>query len=373
MYPVVPGLYQPISNIQPQPVASTSTTSGPPSTNAIASPSSVITNAQSFVIPLGAQAAYPHYPSVPGQYATTPYYHQYAYTAGLPGGTYYPQPQQAQTTPPAIQPQSAQPRVATATTATTQPTATITTTPATGGTVVGNQGAWSDEETERLKKMAEEHRVKATGEINWDAVIQEWGISRTRFPTLFVRFFFIALTCMGRHQILIKATALGLKESSSRGVKRRREDAPGDAPAISSVPSTSTASNVMGMPSTSSPSHSGSTPAASPALQNIQRPPSAKSTAPIAATPTAPAAQQLAWPMPVVAVNAPTTSVIATPPSTHEQQQQRTSYYRPRPNQTDATGKSNNNAAPSQPTVHHYMFTPNGQVSSGLRPTENGK
>jgi hypothetical protein len=177
---------------------------------------------------------------------------------------------------------------------------------------------------------------------------------------------------MDRHQILIKATALGLKESSSRGVKRRREDAPGDAPAISSVPSTSTASNVMVMPSTS-PSHSGSTPAASPALQNIQRPPSAKSTAPVAATPAAPAAQQLAWPMPVVAVNAPTTSVIATPSSTHEQQQQRTSYYRARPNQSDATGKSNNNATSSQPTMHHYMFTPNGQVSSGLRPKENGQ
>ena len=73
---------------------------------------------------------------------------------------------------------------------------------------------------------------------------------------------------MDRHQILIKATALGLKESSSRGVKRRREDAPGEVPAVSSVPSTSTVSNVMGMPSTSSPSHSGSTPAASPALQN---------------------------------------------------------------------------------------------------------
>jgi hypothetical protein len=62
--------------------------------------------------------------------------------------------------------------------------ATITTTPATGGTVVGNQGAWSDEETERLKKIAEEHRAKATGEINWDVVIQEWGISRTRLATL---------------------------------------------------------------------------------------------------------------------------------------------------------------------------------------------
>ena len=187
MYPVVPALYQPISNIQPQPVASTSTISGPASTNAVASPSSVITNAQSFVVPLGAQAAYPQYPSVPGQYATAPYYHQYAYTAG---GTYYPQSQQAQSAPPATQPQSAQPRAATASTATTQPTATITTTPATGGTVVGNQGAWSDEETERLKKMAEEHRLKATGEINWDAVIQEWGISRTRFAILSCSFCF---------------------------------------------------------------------------------------------------------------------------------------------------------------------------------------
>ena len=62
---------------------------------------------------------------------------------------------------------------------------------------MGNQGAWSDEETERLKKMAEEHRVKATGEINWDAVIQEWGISRTRFATLFCPFRFVALTGTG--------------------------------------------------------------------------------------------------------------------------------------------------------------------------------
>jgi len=63
----------------------------------------------------------------------------------------------------------------------TQPTATITTTPATGGTVIGNQGAWSDEETERLKKLAEDSRARGpTTEIDWDWVIQEWGISRTR-------------------------------------------------------------------------------------------------------------------------------------------------------------------------------------------------
>ncbi|KAF8415007.1 hypothetical protein L210DRAFT_3432899, partial [Boletus edulis BED1] len=68
----------------------------------------------------------------------------------------------------------------------------------------GNQGAWSDEETEKLKKLAEEHR-NANGEIAWDALCEKWGNSRTR------------------HQILIKATSLGLKESSSRGTKRRRD------------------------------------------------------------------------------------------------------------------------------------------------------
>ena len=130
------------------------------------------------------------------------------------------------------------------------------------------------------------------------------------------------------------------------------------------MPPTSTASNVVVMPSTSSPSHSGSTPAASPALQNVQRPPSAKITASVAA---APAPQQLAWPMPIVAVNAPPSAVSTS--NTQEQQQQRTSYYRPRPNQTDASGKSNN-TAPPQPTMHHFMYTPNGQ---GLRPKENGK
>jgi len=367
MYPTLPPMYQPIPHIQPQPVASTSTISAPASASALANPSSVITNAQSFVVPLGAQASYPQYPMYPsaaGQYATAPYYHQYApYTAA---GTYYPQPQPPQPTP-VTQHQASRPQTTTATTVTTQPTALITTTPATGGTAVGNQGSWSDEETERLKKMAEEHRSKTTGEINWDAVIQEWGISRTRFAMLVCSFPFRCINwyVLDRHQILIKATALGLKESSTRGIKRRREDGSSDSPAIASVPSTSTASNIMVMPSTSSPSHSGSTPAASPALQNIQRPSSAKSSAPIVA---APAPQQLAWPIPVVAVSAPSPA-IATSPSTHEQ---RTSYYRPRPNQTDTSGKSNN-TVPSQPTMHHFMYTPNGQVSSGLRPKENGK
>ena len=170
----------------------------------------------------------------------------------------------------------------TATTATTQPTTTITTTPATGRTVLGNQGAWSDEETERLKKMAEEHQAKATGEINWDAVIQEWGISQMRFTTLFCSFHF---HCINWYWIGTKFLSR-LLHLDSRRVQHVVSNAVKKMPQVMclQLPSTSTAPNVMGMPSMSSPSHSGSMPA-SPVLQNIQWPSSAKSTAPIAAAP----------------------------------------------------------------------------------------
>ena len=62
----------------------------------------------------------------------------------------------------------------------TQPTATLTTTPATGGSIPGNQGPWSEEETEQLKKLVEKSRSKTSGEADWDWVTKEWGISRTR-------------------------------------------------------------------------------------------------------------------------------------------------------------------------------------------------
>ncbi|KAF8150656.1 hypothetical protein B0H34DRAFT_147652 [Crassisporium funariophilum] len=348
MYPVLPTpVYQPIVHHPPAPVASTSSVPPPPASVTNTNPPSVITNAQTFVVPLGTQAAYQHpqyaayAPAAVGPYPTTPYYHQYGYTpAGV--GVYY----QSQAPVHAAQPAVAQPHATPATVippVVQQPTATITTTPATGGTVVGNQGAWSEEETERLKKLAEESRSKgSTGEIEWDWVTHEWGISRTR------------------HQILIKATNLGLKESSTRGTKRRREDGPSDAPSISSVPSTSAGpSNATIMPSTSSPSQSGSTPAASPALQSLQRPTSAKGAPPTVLAPP----PKMPWPMPTVAVNTPS-PVVATTSSGHDQQQ-RTSYYRPRPNQTDSSGKA------ATPAMHHYMYTPNGQ-GSGLR-KENGK
>jgi len=161
------------------------------------------------------------------------------------------------------------------------------------------------------------------GEIEWDWVISQYGNSRTR------------------HQILIKATALGLKESSSRGVKRRREteddmgsNAPPPAP-----------SNAHSTAPAASPAHSNatSTPVDSPALQHQQRP----------TLPSTPS--NLPWPMPTVAVNTPS-PVITT--STIGQDQQRTSYYRPRPSQ-DAN-------------KHNYMYQPTNGTGPRLN-KENGK
>jgi hypothetical protein len=145
-------------------MASSSATAASPS-----KPSSapVISNPQSFVVPLTAQAAYPHaqYPIyTPGQYPTTPYYHQYY------PGTYYPQPV------PAIQPQPV------ATTATVAPTPTPAPSVSATNTASSSVGAWSDEETERLKKLAEDSKaVGASGDIEWDWVVHQWGNTRTRY------------------------------------------------------------------------------------------------------------------------------------------------------------------------------------------------
>lgn len=170
---MIPTLFQP----QPSPTdASTSASiSAPISKGATAStsPSTVITNPQSFVVSLGAQSTYPPsqypgiYASALGQYPTTPYYHQYPAYAP-PGTTYYGPPQTQQST--------AQPQLHAS--ASTTSTAITSTTAAVGG----NQGAWSDEETERLKKLAEESKSTGTsGEMEWDWVVHEWGNGRTRF------------------------------------------------------------------------------------------------------------------------------------------------------------------------------------------------
>ncbi|KAG7444872.1 uncharacterized protein BT62DRAFT_933918 [Guyanagaster necrorhizus] len=330
MYPVIPTLYQP-----PQPTV-------PPAgiaTTSNVAPAAVINQPQSFVVSMGGPQ-YPMYAPPPGQYPAAPYYQ---YPPYVPGPQYYgapppppppppppqqplpqpPQQQQLQQQQPQQQPQQQQQQTAAV------PTPTVSTTmPGVGG----NQGAWSDEETERLKALAEESKSQnSTGEMEWDWVVSRFGHDRTR------------------HQILIKATQLGLKESStravnSRGVKRRREtDGETASPPVPAETTSPTSANPANTNPSPSASHGQSTPGASPSMQNQPKPSASTSKV------------SLPWPMPTVAVNTPSPVVTS---SSHDRP-----YYRPRP--TDTSSKP----LMGPPVQHQYMYQPNGNTSSVM----NGK
>ncbi|EGN98714.1 hypothetical protein SERLA73DRAFT_54914 [Serpula lacrymans var. lacrymans S7.3] len=323
-----------------QPSASTSTSSNSKSAT---SPASVITNPQSFVVSLGAQAPMPppphamthmQYPPIYGpptaQYPTSPYYQYPGYaTQG-----YYPP--------------NTQPQVPTSVSA--PPSTTAASHPGVQNPNIigsgGNQGAWSDEETERLKKLAEDSKAVGTsGEIEWDWVVHQWGNTRTR------------------HQILIKATSLGLKESSSRGIKRRREaDTIGPSgdnvrppPPPPTTNMTSTPSNVEAKVSA---------PSASPSLTPVS------STVP-SATPAPINTSRFPFPMPTVAASTPSPVITANQVTTDSQRA--SSYYRPRPNQASAAASSSASPKPtSSHGVHQYMFSPNGSMNNSRLGKENG-
>lgn len=135
------------------------------------------------------------------------------------------------------------------------------------------------------------------------------------------------LICDCRHQILIKATALGLKATSTRGQKRRRDHGPEEDGTPAPTPSASAAP--VGT-STSPPLSQQVSAHPSPAIQNA-RP---ASLAPV-----------LAWSSPVVAANTP--SII--PNSQSQADAARANYYRPR-----ASDK------PYSLSSHHYVYHPNG-------------
>lgn len=160
IFSTVPAFYPTSTAVSMPP----SSTAAPSSSKPNSAP--VINNPQSFVVPLTAQAAYPHtqYPIyTPGQYPTTPYYHQYY------PGTYYPQPV----------PSSQPPQVATSSTVTTTPTPALS---VSANNATSSVGAWSDEETERLKKLADDSKAVGTsGDIEWDWVVHQWGNTRTRY------------------------------------------------------------------------------------------------------------------------------------------------------------------------------------------------
>ncbi|KAK7044100.1 hypothetical protein VNI00_007816 [Paramarasmius palmivorus] len=326
MYPPLPSIYQ-----SPQPVGASAASSAPPT---------VINQPQSFVVSMGAPPPqYPVYTHPPAtQYTPASYYPQYSYP--YPPSSYPPPPPSSTTQQSSpSQPQPPQPTASGSGSSTTNNNVS----PA---AVASNSGAWSDEEVERLKKLSEESRAKGyTGESVWDWVVSQWGKGRTRQEN-----FTLVLKDIGshvcRHQILVKATQIGLKESTAqRGVKRRRETDAGEAispsaPVPAVVPQNSTTA-------TSSPAQSAaaSTPAPSPSIQHQARPPSSKPTS----TP-APTTPSLPWPMPTVAANTP--SII--PSSVNND---RRSYYRPRP--SDASSK------PLSGPSHPYMYQTNGRTDSG--------
>ncbi|KAG6370845.1 hypothetical protein JVT61DRAFT_11057 [Boletus reticuloceps] len=343
-YPFIPG-YTPLAPQPSQPPlqpAPPSTNGKPPSTTQSAT--SVISNPQSFVVSMGHQHQTPQQ-FVPGMYSapaypTAPYYGYSGYSTFYPS---IPAPQAGPST----------------STGSNGPAGPI---PGSAG----NQGAWSDEETEKLKKLAEEHR-NANGEIAWDALCERWGNSRTR------------------HQILIKATSLGLKESSSRGTKRRRDTEsqtssdrpPGSAPTPGTenpIP-TPTLTSAPPPPQSAAPVQQNTHPPA-PLSQSVPSNSAHPSASPAPSTPVpstqpspairhaqtqqqAPSSRNFPYPMPTVA--AATSPVIST--TTPQQPQERsgnTSAYYRRPNPPAGSGTKVASHGHGV-TTHQYMYQPNGR------------
>ena len=160
MYPQISGIAVPPAPPAPGPPSSASSTG-----KFSAKPSSVITNAQSFTVPLQAgphpqtmQFPQTYPPESQAQYPTMPYYYPPPYA----GASYIPISSAA----PSMSPS-------------TQPTIQQLTTPGNGA---GSQGAWTDEEQERLKQLAEQSKsIGNTEHIEWDWVVNQWGSSRTRY------------------------------------------------------------------------------------------------------------------------------------------------------------------------------------------------
>ncbi|KAK7461954.1 hypothetical protein VKT23_008387 [Stygiomarasmius scandens] len=296
MYPPAPtpALYAPAQPAAPAATSSTTASSSKPT---------VINQPQSFVVPMGAPVHYSVYPP-PAPYPTASYY-QYPYA----------QPYYA----PAPAP----------TASTSAPVPVATSSPVTTS-APGSQGAWSDEEVERLKKLSADARAAGqTGDAEWDWVANQWGNGRTK------------------RQILAKATQLGLKESgNTRGVKRRRENDGKEDGAVVSGASTAptpaaTSTNVHTNTSSPAQSQATATPAASPSIQNQPRPTASKPPS-VSVTPAPVSA--MPWPMPTVAAS--TVSPVLGTPAAGEQRT--TSYYRPRP--SDSSNKS-------------YLYQTNGRTA----------
>jgi hypothetical protein len=170
IYPIIPNfMHQPLGPSHPSANAPST------STNKTSGSAAVITNPQTFVVSLGGQTPQPAAPPSVAPY--TGMYHPGPPSAQYPTTPYYPYPQYHPFYPPNA------PQVQVQAPTATPPHATVSVMPANAPGV--NQGAWSEEETERLKKLAEEGKAQgSTGEIEWDWVVNQWGNGRTRLVGL---------------------------------------------------------------------------------------------------------------------------------------------------------------------------------------------
>lgn len=177
-----------------------------------------------------------------------------------------------------------------------------------------------------------------------------------------------------RHQILIKATSLGLKESSSRGTKRRRDtdgqlerlppgaptptstDAPQQTPAPNSAhtpaPQSAQRASISPTPSTPAPGSTHDSPAIRHA-QTQQPQPQPPQPQVLQAS-----SRPLPYPMPTVA--AATSPVISTTANPMDRSGGG-NYYRPRPPNQAASGMK---PLPSGST-HQFIYQPNGGRREG--------
>jgi hypothetical protein len=149
-------------------------------------PSAVITNPSTFVMPLSmpgtSQPIYPTmYTTTPPRYPTAPYYqypHAPGYYPGMPTQSAPVQPTTPSSAPPATQ-------FISSTSTTSAPTLTMA-----SSNPGGASGAWTDEEVERLKHLAEQSRTSgSSNETDWDWVVGQWGNTRTRFAKSLIRLY----------------------------------------------------------------------------------------------------------------------------------------------------------------------------------------
>ncbi|KAF8339586.1 uncharacterized protein EI90DRAFT_2966733 [Cantharellus anzutake] len=96
-------------------------------------------------------------------------------------------------------------------------------------------GTWTAEDVQKLKDIVDQYKGgDVQKEVDWDWVVNQFGVSKTR------------------HQILIKATQMGLKPSGTNGARRRKSLPEGSGPEHADVSSNGQNTSTLSLPGSSS-------------------------------------------------------------------------------------------------------------------------